>query len=59
MPAPRQGGIYVVLNLGCHIPERRSPHVLYRDANGTHWLCPYDNFQGKASPGGARFALLS
>jgi len=49
----------VVLNLGCHIPERRSPHVLYRDANGTHWLCPYDNFQGKASPGGARFALLS
>lgn len=54
-----KGGIYVVLHRECRILNRRGPHVLYRDANGTHWLCPRDNFDGEASPGVARFALLS
>jgi hypothetical protein len=49
----------VVLHRECRILNRRGPHVLYRDANGTHWLCPRDNFDGEASPGVARFALLS
>jgi len=54
-----KGGIYVVLHRNCRIPERRGPHVLYRDADGTHWLRPRDDFDGEASPGVARFTLLS
>jgi hypothetical protein len=54
-----KGGIYVVLHRDCRLVGRRGPHVLYRGADGTHWLLSRIDFEGEAEPGVLRFALLS